>query len=55
MVRERSLLEKIPNSEFKVEICDLTNIMATLRFEPKIIQQVKTLQQSDLKTLKIRD
>ena len=47
MVKEWTLLEEIRDSEFKVEVGNLSSLMATLQIEPEIQLRIKELQPTD--------
>lgn len=54
MIREWNFLREISKFEFKLDMNDLTSVMATLKIESKIIQRIRTLQQSDPEIIKVR-
>ena len=54
MVKKWNLLREIPNSKFRLDVNNLASVMATLSIQPKIIQRIKALQQSDPEIAKIR-
>ncbi|XP_030553043.2 uncharacterized protein LOC115757088 [Rhodamnia argentea] len=53
LVKGWSLLEGLRDSEFKLEVYRLSSLIATLRIEPEIREQINALQAADPETQKI--
>lgn len=53
MVKEWCLLEEVSKSDFKLEVDNLSRVLATLRLEPEIIQRIKILQQTNPEISKV--
>ena len=53
IVKEWTLLERLRDSEFKFEVGQMSNLLATLRIEPEIQAKIKELQSTDPEIQKI--